>query len=254
MPRIVECIDLSTGEVIGGDLRLYFASLFNIDPKPCNIYRYEEWSEMVYSNVPKLPEDLHTFELDEKLNLTIVTFNEGERKEFFYCGKIFASSYDVDQFYIQLVDSNGESLSVGFSKILSVEGADSFSSFVLKRFYESDKGRASKLIADYRIPLSILVYIGRADSSLSADKRQFICEYMKFIGADCSEEVLVKAARKIKVELPEFKKLVNAYSKFIEDGQKACFLSTAESVVGGRAKAKPFGLAGLQYIESKIKQ
>ena len=58
---------------------------------------------------------------------------------------------------------------------------------------------------------------------------------------------------KVKVELPEFKKFVNVYSKFIEDGQKGSFLSVVESIVGGREKAKPFGLAGLQYIESKIK-
>lgn len=54
-------------------------------------------------------------------------------------------------------------------------------------------------------------------------------------------------------ELPEFKKFVNVYSKFIENGQKGSFLSAVESIVGGREKAKPFGLAGLQYIESKIK-
>ena len=76
-------------------------------------------------------------------------------------------------------------MSVGFSKILHVEGADSFSSFVLQRFYQSDKGRAVKLISDYRVPLSILIYMGRVDSSLNAAKRRFICEYMQLIGADC---------------------------------------------------------------------
>ena len=253
IPRIVECVDLSTGEVVDGDLRFYFASLFKKDPKPCDIYRYEEWSEKAYSSLPKLPEELHEFELDEKLNLTIITFKDGERNEPFYCGKIFSSTYDADQFYIQLVDSSGEPLSVGFSKILHVEGADSFSSFVLQRFYQSDKGRAVKLISDYRVPLSILIYMGRVDSSLNAAKRRFICEYMQLIGADCSDDVLVKASRKVKVELPEFKKFVNVYSKFIEDGQKGSFLSAVESIVGGREKAKPFGLAGLQYIESKIK-
>lgn len=253
VPRISECIDLSTGEVINGDLRIYFAKVFNIDPKPCNICRYEEWLRMSYSSLPDFPDDLNEFEIDEKLNLDIMTFDDGERKEFFYCGKIYKSSNDVDKLYVQLTDSNGKYLNVGFSKIISVQGAESFSSFVLQKFNQSDKGRASKLVAEYRVPLSILVYLGRADSSLSAAKRNLICEYMRFVGADCTDEVLVKASRKIKVELSEFKKLVNAYVKFIEDNQKDRFMLTVESVVGGREKAKPFGLAGLQYIESKIK-
>lgn len=253
VPRITECVDLSTGEVVGGDLRVYFAKVFNIDPKPCNIYRYEEWLQMSYSSLPDFPDDLNDFEIDEKLNLDIMTFEDGERRESFYCGKVYKSSNDVDDFYVQLTDSKGKYLNAGFSKIISVEGAESFSSFVLQKFYQSEKGRASKLVADYRIPLSILIYLGRADSSLIAAKRQFICEYMQFVGADCSDEVLVKAARKIKVELSDFKKLVNTYAKFIEESQKNRFMAAVESVIGGREKAKPFGLAGLQYIESKIK-
>ena len=65
--------------------------------------------------------------------------------------------------------------------------------------------------------------------------------------------LMLIAGRRIKVDTAEFKKIVNAFSKISPEDRKNAFVKAAELVVGGRAKAKPFGLAGLQYIESKIK-
>lgn len=253
IPRISECVDLSTGEIVQGDLRLYFAKKYGSNLKPCEMYHYDEWSEIPYKEVPDLQYDLHGFELNEKLKMNIVTYKEGERSEEFLCEKIMASSYDVDQFYVRMTDSDGVALNVGFSKIISVDGIEDFYSYVLEKFYKSDSGKVCKLLDDFGKELSILVYLGRADASLTAKKRAFICGYMNAIGAECTEELLAKANRKIKVESSDFKKYVNSYAKMIPDDKKQAFIAAAEAVVGGRAKAKPFGLAGLQYIESKIK-
>lgn len=253
IPRISECVDLSTGEIVQGDLRSYLAKKYGSNLKPFEMYHYDEWSEIPYKEVPCLPYDLNGFELNVKLQMKIVTYKDGERSEEFICGKIMLSSYDVDQFYIKLTDSNGNILNVGFSKIVSVDGIDDFYSYVLEKFYQSDSGKVCSLLDNYGKELSILIYLGRADASLTAKKRGLICEYMNTVGAECSEELLAKANRKIKVGSSDFKKCVNSYAKTIPDDKKQAFLAVAEAVVGGRAKSKPFGLAGLQYIESKIK-
>lgn len=253
IPRIVECIDLSTGELVFDDLRIYFLSKYSPRLKPPSVFNYDDWNAFNISNVPELPDSLNEFELGEKIKMEIILYNDGIIKDDFQCGKIYRSSFGDDKFYIQLLASNGKSFNTGFSKILKADGIENFGSYVLEKFCESDKGKAFNLVENYGGVLSIFIYLGRADSSLTASKRKIICDYMNLIGADCSDEVLAIASRKIKVDLPEFKKAVNDYSKYIEDGKKKDFVLAAASVVGGREKAKSFGLAGLQYIDSKFK-
>ena len=251
--RISECVDLSTGEVVNEDLRQFFAKKFNMNLKPCDMYDFDEWAEMSYSQVPELPGDLHGFELNEKIKMTIVTFNDGFINDEFVCEKVYSSSYESDQFYIVMYNSKGERFNVGLSKIVSVDGVDDFAKYLESKFYESDSGKSSMLLQRFSAELSILVYLGRADASLTAAKRNVICDYLNGIGAETSEDIVAKVGRRIKVDTAEFKKIVNAFSKIIPEDRKNAFVKAAELVVGGRAKAKPFGLAGLQYIESKIK-
>ena len=98
------------------------------------------------------------------------------------------------------------------------------------------------------------MYLGRADdASINEKKRRIICDYLTSTGRDCTNEILAIVAKRIKVDTNEFKKIVNAFSKCIDNSAKPLLLEAANQIVGGRAKAKPFGLAGLQYIESKIK-
>ncbi|MBO7512550.1 MAG: hypothetical protein J6T54_06235 [Fibrobacter sp.] len=251
--RISECIDLSTGEVINGDLRQFFADKFNMKLKPCEMYSFDEWVDMVYSPVPELPTDLHGFELNEKFNMTIATFNDGFINDEFVCEKVYSSSYISDQFYVSMYNRKGLRFNVGLSKIVSVDGIDNFGKYLESKFYESDIGKACVLLQKFPSELSILVYLGRADTSLTANKRQIICAYLNGIGAETSDDVVSKAIRRIKIDTAEFKKIVGVFSKFIPEDGKNSFVEAAEKIIGGRAKAKPFGLAGLQYIESKFK-
>ncbi len=251
--RISECIDLSTGEVISSDLYEFFANKFNLKLKPCDMYDFDEWSSMSYSDVPELPDELNGFELNEKNRITIVTYNEGFLNDEFVCERVFLSSYNSDKFYVSMRNYKGEHYNVGLSKIVSVDGIDNFGEHLESKFYASDYGKAITLLQKYSDELSILIYLGRADASLTAAKRTAICNYLNSIGANTSEDVIARAGRRIKVETTEFKKIVNSFSKIVPEDRKKAFLDAAELVVGGRTKAKPFGLAGLQYIESKIK-
>lgn len=251
--RISECVDLSTGEVVAGDLRQFFAGKLGMKLKPCDLYSFDEWSGISCSSVPKMPKDLHGFELNEKITMTIVTFNDGFINDEFLCENVFASSYDVDQFYIAMYNSKGERYNVGLSKIVDVKGTDNFGEYLVAKFYESDSGKVSALLQKFPAELPILVYLGRADSSLTAGKRNVICNYLNDAGAGTSEDIVAKAGRRIKIDTAEFKKAVNVFSKIIQEDRKSAFVNAAELIVGGREKAKPFGLAGLQYIESKIK-
>lgn len=70
---------------------------------------------------------------------------------------------------------------------------------------------------------------------------------------ECNNELLAVVSKRIKVDTSEFKKIVNVFSKSVDPSKKSLFLAAANKIVGGKEKAKPFGLAGLQYIESKIK-
>ena len=253
VPRISECIDISAGEVIGGDLQQFFADKFNLKLKPCDVYDFEKWASKSYSSVPELPSDLHGFELNEKIRMTIVTYKEGFINDDFLCDRVMSSSYDIDQFYIMMSDSKGEHYSVGLSKIVSVDGVKNFGKYLEEKFYASDVGKTSVLLQKYSAELFVLVYLGRADASLTAAKRNIICEYLNGIGAATSEDIVARACRRIKIDTAEFKKIVDKFSKVIPEDRKKAFVDAAELVVGGRSKAKPFGLAGLQYIESKIK-
>ena len=76
---------------------------------------------------------------------------------------------------------------------------------------------------------------------------------MKNTGRECTTEILAIVARRISIDTNDFKKIVNAFSKSVDPSKKPLFLAAANEIVGGKEKAKPFGLAGLQYIESRIK-
>lgn len=251
--RISECVDLSTGEVISGDLYEFFANKFNLKLKPCDMYDFDEWSSMSYSDVPELPDELNGFELNEKNRMTIVTYNEGLLNDEFFCERMFLSSYNSDKFYVSMRNYKGEHYNVGLSKIVSVDGVKNFGKYLEEKFYASDVGKASVLLQKYSAELFILVYLGRADASMTAAKRKVVCDYLNSIGAATSEDIVARAGRRIKVDTAEFKKIVGKFSKVITEDRKKAFVDAAELVVGGRLKAKPFGLAGLLYIESKIK-
>lgn len=250
--RIAECVDLSTGEVIQEELHFYFNHRYNKNYKISTMFSFEEWTTAEFVNVPEMPKEIDGFSLDEKLNMQILDLDSGFVEKEFVCDKVRSSLYNENQFYVSLRDSNGKVYNVDLGKILKVEGVENFGEYLITKFYESDSGKASVLLSKYFQELFILAYIGRADSSITPKKRATICEYLRSVGADCNDEVLSKALRKVKVDQQEFKKIVNAYSKTIADGNKKDFLQACESVVGGREKAKPFGFAGLQYIESKI--
>lgn len=251
--RILNGVDLSTGELISGNIRDYFAENHGNEFKPCDLYDYDEWLEKSYSTFSNLPEDIRSLELNEKLRMTIVFYKEGKRTDEFLCEKVKSSVAKSGLFYVSVVDSKGESLNVDIDKIVSVEGIADFGAYVTEKFYQTVDGKVSKLIKNFYGELSVLVYLGRADTSLTPKRRQIVCGYLNQIGAECPDEVLVKASRKIKLDLAEFKKNVNELSRTIQENRKPIFLAAARDLVGDRAKAKPFGLAGLQYIESKIK-
>lgn len=223
-----------------------------VEDKPSDIIDYDTWCETDYVAIPNLPEGLHGFELNEKLNAKIATYRNGVVEGVFYFERIFESYYKADKFYIQVTDSKGDESNVGFSKILSVNDGD-FVTHLLDVFYKSDVGRAEKLVENFKMDLYILLYLASADTSLTLAKKHIICDYLTSAGADCSETVLTKASKKVNVSLQEFKRCANAYSKLIDENLKSLYIATAEAVVGGREKAKPFGLAGLTYIDSKMK-
>lgn len=250
--RIAECIDLSTGEVIQEELHFYFNRRYNKNYKISTMFSFEEWVTAEFVSVPEMPKEIDGFSLDEKLSMRILDLDSGVVEKEFVCEKVRSSLYNENQFYVSLRDADGNVYSVDLGKVLKVEGVENFGEYLISKFYESDSGKASVLLSKYFQELFILAYLGRADSSITPKRRAAICEYLRSVGADCNDEILSKALRKIKVDQQEFKKIVNAYSKTITDGNKKDFLQACESVVGGREKAKPFGFAGFQYIESKI--
>lgn len=250
--RIAECVDLSTGEVIQEELHFYFNRRYNKNYKISTMFSFEEWTTAEFVDVPEMPKEIDGFALNEKLNMQILDLDSGVVEKEFVCEKVRSSLYNENQFYVSLRDADGNVYSVDLGKVLKVEGVENFGKYLISKFYESDSGKSSVILSKYSYEVSILTYLGRADSSITPKKRAAICEYLRSVGADCNDEILSKALRKVKVDQQEFKKIVNAYSKTIADGNKKEFLQACESVVGGREKAKPFGFAGLQYIESKI--
>lgn len=250
--RIAECVDLSTGEVIQEELHFYFNRRYNKNYKISTMFNFEEWATAEFVDVPEMPKEIDGFALNEKLNMQILDLDSGVVEKEFVCEKVRSSLYNENQFYLSLRDADGNVYSVDLGKVLKVEGVENFGEYLISKFYESDSGKASVLLSKYFQELFILAYLGRADSSITPKKRAAICEYLRSVGADCNDEILSKALRKVKVDQQEFKKIVNDYSKMIADVNKKDFLQACESVLGGREKAKPFGFAGLQYIESKI--
>ena len=250
--RIAECIDLSTGEVIQEELHFYFNRRYNKNYKISTMFSFEEWSTAEFVDVPEIPKEIDGFSLNEKFNMKILDIDSGVVEKEFVCEKVRSSLYNENQYYVSLHDSDGKIYNVDLGKILNVDGVENFGKYLIDKFYESDSGKASVILSKYFSELCIFAYLGRADSSITPKKRAVICDYLRAVGADCNDEVLSKALRKVKIEQQEFKKQVNSYSKVIAANNKNIFLQACDSVVGGRDKAKPFGLAGLQYIESKI--
>lgn len=131
IPSIQECIDLSTGELITENLMVFFLKRCFPRKKVSNIFEYEEWCETPYVDIPDdLPENLLHFNIDKKLHAKIATYGKGVLEDDFYFGKIYDSEFCADQYYVQIVDSSGNKLNVGFSKILSVDGGN-FLDFVI---------------------------------------------------------------------------------------------------------------------------
>lgn len=257
VPRIVECVDLETGEVLSndkGDLRWYFNERFKKNFKPSDMFEYREWGKMSFSSYTPFVDDINGFDVNDDFRMKIVTYKEGEISGRFHCGKVYSSMYESDGFYLVLDDENGTRYNVEPNKIISVEGIEDIGKFINEKFLNSNEGKARRLQKECEDELSIFVYLGRADeSSLNDKKRGIICDYLNNTGRNCTSEILAVVARRISVDTNDFKKIVNAISKSIEPSNKQFLLAAANEIVGGKEKAKPFGLAGLLYLESKIK-
>lgn len=256
VPRIVECVDLETGEVINanefyGDLRWYFNKKFNNRYKPSDMFNPEEWNGFSFSSFSPLLDEMDRFEINEVFVMKIADYDDGFITRKFSCGSVWITR--SEGFYISLENTNGTLYDIAFNKIISVDGIEDFGKYLNDKFLNSDEGKAVCLQKDCEEELTILIYLARADSAFTAKKRNVICDYLKKSGHDCSDEVLVLIGKKIKVELNTFKKYVRDYSVKIDPSKKPLFLAAASEIVGGKEKAKPFGLASLQYIESKIK-
>ena len=255
VPRIIECVDLATGEVLSndkGDLRWYFNERFKKDFKPSDMFEYDEWVKMSFSSCTPFVDDISGFDVDDDFRMKILTYKDGEISGRFHCGKVYSSMYDG--FYMSLIGDNGNSYNVEPNKIISVEGVEDIGKFINEKFLSSKEGKARRLQKECEDELSIFVYLGRADdASINEKKRSIICNYLQNTGRECTNELLVVVSKRIKVDTSDFKKIVNVFSKSVDPSKKPLFLAAANEIVGGKEKAKPFGLAGLQYIESKIK-
>ena len=255
VPRIVECVDLATGEVLSndkGDLRWYFNERFKKDFKPSDMFEYDEWVKMSFSSYTPFVDDINGFDVDDYFVMKIATYKDGIVSGRFHCGKVYSSMYDG--FYMALADDDGRSYNVEPNKVISVEGVDDIVKYINDKYLSSNECKARRLQKECESEISVLVYLCRADgSSLNEKKRTVICNYLKNTGRECTTEILAIVARRISVDTNDFKKIVNVFSKSVDPSKRPLFLAAANEIVGGKEKAKPFGLAGLQYIESKIK-
>ena len=255
VPRIIECVDLATGEVLSNDkcdLRWYFNERFKKNFKPSDMFEYDEWVKTGVSSCTPFVDDISGFDVDDDFRMKILTYKDGEISGRFHCGKVYSSMYDG--FYMSLIDDNGNSYNVEPNKIISVEGVEDIGKFINEKFLNSKEGKARRLQKECEDELSIFVYLGRADdSSINEKKRNLICNYLNNTGRECTNELLAVVSKRIKVDTNDFKKIVNVFSKSVDPSKKPLFIAAANEIVGGKEKAKPFGLAGLQYIESKIK-
>lgn len=255
VPRIIECVDLATGEVLSndkGDLRWYFNERFKKDFKPSDMFEYDEWVKMSFSSCAQLVDDISGFDVDDYFVMKIATYKDGVVSGRFHCGKVYSSMYDG--FYIAVTGEDGCSYNVEPNKVISVEGVEDIVKYINDKYLSSNECKARRLQKECESEISVLVYLCRADgSSLNEKKRTVICNYLKNTGRECTTEILAIVARRISVDTNDFKKIVNALSKMLGASSRPLLLATANEIVGGKEKAKPFGLAGLQYIESKIK-
>lgn len=251
--NILECIDLETGELIKEDLHFYFNEKYHTNYKMKDMFNYEDWTKVRFAEYAKLPDEISGFDIDEKFKMKIVTYDNGIVYDDFTCQKILSSLINEGQYYITMRNKDGEGLNVELEKILSVDGIENFGEYLTRKFYESDVYKSASLLQKFSAEIYSLVYLGRADSSMTPQKRKIICDYLVAAGAVCNDDVISGTLKKVRVDDKDFKKCVNALANSLDDSKKKSFLETALAVVGGRDKAKPFGAAGLQYIESKIK-
>lgn len=255
VPRIIECVDLATGEVLSNDkcdLWWYFNERFKKDFKPSDMFEYDEWVKMSFSSCAPLVDDISGFDVDDYFVMKIATYKDGIVSGRFHCGKVYSSMYDG--FYMALAGDDGRSYNVEPNKVISVEGVDDIVKYINDKYLSSNECKARRLQKECESEISALVYLCRADgSSLNEKKRTVICNYLKNTGRECTTEILAIVARRISVDTNDFKKIVNVFSKSVDPSKKPLFLAAANEIVGGKEKAKPFGLAGLQYIESRIK-
>ena len=258
VPRILECVDLETGEVLNnktnGDLRLFFNERCKKGFKPSDMFEYGEWNKISFSSCTPFLDDISGFDVNGDFKMKFVTYKDGYISGIFHCGKVYSSMYNDNGFYLVLEGENGSRYNVEPNKIVFVEGIDDIGKYINEMFLNSNEGKARRLQKEYEDELSIFVYLGRADdASMNEKKRSVMCDYMINTGRECTNEVLAIVTKRIKVDTNEFKKFVNTFSKSIRDSDKQLFLKAVNQIIGGKEKGKPFGLAGLQYIESKIK-
>ena len=251
--NIVECVDLKKGELIKDDLHFYFNEKYHTNFTIHEMFNYEDWTKLCVVEYGKLPDGINGFDIDEKFKMKILTYDNGIVYDDFTCRKILSSLLNEGQYYITMLNKDGESLNVELEKILSVDGIENFGEYLTRKFYESDVYKSASLLQKFSAEIYSLVYLGRADSSMTPQKRKIICDYLVAAGAVCNDDVISGTLKKVRVDDKDFKKCVNALANSLDDSKKKSFLETALAVVGGRDKAKPFGAAGLQYIESKIK-
>lgn len=251
--NIVECVDLKTGELIKDDLHFYFNEKYHTNFTIREMFNYEDWTKLCVVEYDKLPDGINGFDIDEKFKMKILTYDNGIVYDDFTCQKILSSLINEGQYYITMLNKDGEGLNVELEKILSVDGIENFGEYLTRKFYESDVYKSASLLQNFSAEIYSLVYLGRADSSMTPQKRKIICDYLVTAGAVCNDDVISATLKKVRVDDKDFKKCVNALANSLDDSKKKSFLETALAVVGGRDKAKPFGAAGLQYIESKIK-
>ena len=138
LPGIEACVEISTGELINENLMVFFTQFLYPRRKLSRIFDYEEWCYIPYVVIPEgLPGDLCFFKIDQTLHARIVTYQKGVVEDDFYFGKIVDSYYESDQYYIEVKDSRGNKMNVGFSKILSVENRN-FVEYLLEEFSKAN--------------------------------------------------------------------------------------------------------------------
>lgn len=134
--KIIECVDLSTGEIVKDDFRTYYAKTRVNSIKPIEVFDFYCWEDIRYSSFLDLPAEISGFDVNQKFFMDVVTFKYGEIKEEFVCKRVIEKKKEADRFCVELVDSSNKKLFVGMSKIISVDGIDDFGEYLTEKFYE----------------------------------------------------------------------------------------------------------------------